>query len=102
MFPLNNFINFRYSEGDIMSHSNEWTDWHLTPRGWERGSTRVDGAGVTEKAIPGDRVLTKRWAEEKPSSFGGMSKELEDKWESDDKAAIEALIDKFGKCPEPL
>ncbi len=27
--------------------SDESTEWHLTPRGWESGSERVDVAGVT-------------------------------------------------------
>jgi hypothetical protein len=82
-----------------MSHSKEWTDWHLTPWGWERGSTRVDGAGVTEKAIPADRVLTKRWAEENLHRSVVCPKGLEDEWESDNKEAIQALIEKHGKCP---
>ena len=28
-------------EEDDMSASNEWTEWHLTPRGWERGSEKT-------------------------------------------------------------
>ena len=84
-----------------MSQSNEWTDWHLTPEGWVRGSTRRDGPGVDEKPTPSDRVMTCRWAEEK-ESFGPMSRDLETEWKSDDEAAVQVLIDKFGPCPEQL
>jgi hypothetical protein len=43
-----------------MPISDEWTDWHLTPKGWESGSLKVDGQGVTDIAPPDDRVLTVR------------------------------------------
>jgi len=85
-----------------MSHSNEWTDWHLTPEGWVSGSERTDGVGIEEKPIPPDRVLTKRWVEEQSSPFSSMYRGLETKWESDDKEAIQALLEKFGTCPEHL
>jgi hypothetical protein len=28
--------------GKIMAVSNEWTEWHLTPRGWEFGDEKTD------------------------------------------------------------
>ena len=84
-----------------MSHSNEWTDWHLTPRGWERGSERTDGVGIEEKPIPADRVKTMRWVEEQSSPWSDMYRGLEGQWTSDDNA-VQALIDKFGNCPEHL
>ena len=85
-----------------MSHSNEWTDWHLTPAGWVTGSERTDGVGIEEQPIPPDRVLTQRWAEEQSSPFGSMYRGLETRWESDDKETTQELIKKFGKCPERL
>ena len=42
--------------GVTMAASNEWTEWHLTPRGWEEGSGRLDGVGVTHAEPPTDRV----------------------------------------------
>ena len=44
-------------ERGFMSYSDEWTEWHLTPRGWERGSERTDGPDVEFKEPPADRVL---------------------------------------------
>jgi len=35
-----------------MSASKEWTEWHLTPTGWVRGSEKVDYQGV---AYSGER-----------------------------------------------
>ena len=79
-----------------MSITNEWTDWHLTPAGWVRGSTRRDGPGIQEQPTPEDRVMTCRWDEE------NMARELQTKWESDDKEAVRALIETHGQCPERL
>jgi hypothetical protein len=31
-----------------------------------------------------------------------MARELQTKWESDDKEAVRALIEKHGQCPERL
>ena len=35
-----------------MSLSKEWTDWHLTPRGWEAGSQQTDFGKETKFAPP--------------------------------------------------
>src|SRR5574343_541972 len=34
-----------------MAASSEWTEWHLTPRGWVRGSDQRDFAGVTTSRL---------------------------------------------------
>ncbi len=61
-----------------MTVRKEWTEWHLTPRGWERGATRVHGQGntwVEEPTRPllscvyqelesGDPPEIKKWSEE--------------------------------------
>jgi hypothetical protein len=85
-----------------MSASDEWTEYHLTPRGWEMGSDRVDGQGTTLKDPPADRVVTVRWREYLGSVYGKMKKYHEDVWESDDKAAIGELRRKFGDPPAEL
>lgn len=40
-----------------MSASNEWSERHLTPRGWEAGSEKLDMSSNIV-APPSDRVLT--------------------------------------------
>ena len=79
-----------------MSITSEWTDWHLTPVGWVRGSTKTDGPGYQEKPTPSDRVMTCRWDEE------NMARVLHTEWKSDDEAAVQDLIEKFGPPPEHL
>jgi hypothetical protein len=85
-----------------MSYSKEWTDWHLTPEGWVRGSERTDGVGIEEKPVPPGTVLTQRWLEEQTSPYSSMYRGLETQWTSDDKEAIQALLEKHGNCPETL
>jgi hypothetical protein len=45
-----------------MSASNEWWEYHLTPRGWIDGTEKTDFA-LTEKAPPEDRVATYKFSE---------------------------------------
>ncbi|HVO60352.1 MAG TPA: hypothetical protein VMT53_05420 [Terriglobales bacterium] len=85
-----------------MAASNEWTEWHLTPRGWERGSEREDGPGIKEKPAPADRVLTYRWKEYLSSVFSTMDRTSQELWRSDDEAAIKVLLEKFGDPPQSL
>ncbi len=85
-----------------MSLSNEWTDWHLTPDGWESGSERTDFGHIEEKEPPVNRVLTVRYSEVQTSVFGEMHRGHEARWESSDKEAIERLVKKFGDPPSRL
>ncbi|MFL6439340.1 MAG: hypothetical protein ACJ71Q_17320 [Terriglobales bacterium] len=85
-----------------MSLSKEWTDWHLTPRGWEEGSTEVDFGHVTEKDPPPDRVLTSRFSEELSSAYSKMSRWHNERWRSPDEGAVKALLEKFGPPPSSL
>jgi hypothetical protein len=85
-----------------MSLSHEWTDWHLTPRGWEEGSTEVDFGHVTEKEPPPDRVLTVRFTEKLTSPYSKMHTWHDEKWRSDDANAVKTLLDKFGPPPDSL
>ena len=41
-----------------MAIRKEWTEWHLTPRGWEQGSTRREGRGNEWRDEPADRLLS--------------------------------------------
>jgi hypothetical protein len=85
-----------------MSFSKEYTEYHLTPRGWEMGSERVDFQGTTFKDAPADRVQTYRWLEEQTSPYAKMWRGLELLWESNDKEAIKRLRDQFGEPPHSL
>jgi hypothetical protein len=84
-----------------VSLSEEYTDWDLTPRGWERGTERLDTGKTTEVKPPLDRVLTVRWLEEQisPSHRHESSNEL---WRSTDVEAIRELIEYFGTPPRSL
>jgi hypothetical protein len=83
-----------------MSLSKEWTDWHLTPRGWEAGSQQTDFGKETNIDPPEDRVLTSRFHEEISSRFSKPEKWHEEIWRSPDQNTIDALRSKFGVPPE--
>jgi hypothetical protein len=85
-----------------MSFSKEWTEWHLTPRGWESGSEYVDFGNLTAKEPPSDRVLTIRWLEEQTSPYAKMYRGHETMWESQDKETIAKLRKQFGEPPSHL
>jgi hypothetical protein len=81
-----------------MSQSNEWTEWHLTPDGWVRGSYRTDPTATKIVQPPADRVLTCKWSEYK-ETFGPMDKSSETLWEYDDKKQLRELVDRLGPSP---
>jgi hypothetical protein len=85
-----------------MSERHEWTEWHLTPRGWESGSNRIDPNNVTEKEIPVDRVISYRYREFMSSSFSKMDISLREVWNSQNKSVIKNFIQEFGSCPQRL
>lgn len=51
-----------------MSASNEWTIYHLTPRGWEKGTEKSDFAR-TDRPRPVDTVQTLEVRDYLSSSF---------------------------------
>jgi hypothetical protein len=67
-----------------MSMSNEWADWHLTPRGWEAGSRQTDFGRENTVDPPVDRVLTSRFHEEISSRFSKPDRSHEEQWRSGD------------------
>ena len=78
--------------------SSEWTEWHLTPQGWVRGSS-VTPYGRQTRSVPADRVKTcvlqMTGAEPHPSV------RLHDKVTFDPARAHE-LEERFGPCPREL
>lgn len=85
-----------------MSFSKEWTEHHLTPRGWETGSECVDFAGTTNREPPADRVWTWKWLEEQTSPYAKMHRGGTTIWKSDDQAKIDELVKQFGRPPQSL
>jgi hypothetical protein len=84
-----------------MSATNEWTDWHLTPEGWQRGTEKEDHA-TQHRPVPDDAVCSYRWTEYQSSSFSRVERSLDLVWASKDPAAIAALLAQFDQCPETL
>jgi hypothetical protein len=80
-----------------MAMGDEWTEWHLTPRGWERGSERQDAYGTKTKPPPTDTVLTVRYYD---YLRGGS--QLEEKWRSQDGAEVARLLKEHGEAPRNL
>ena len=82
-----------------MSASRESTEWHLTPRGWEAGTTKLDGT-TNERPTPEDCVLTEKYEEVLSSIFSKpTNKHVGEVWRSKDAAEVERLIKEFGQCP---
>lgn len=79
-----------------MSASNEWSEYHLTPRGWEAGSEKLDFGGVTSAPTPEDRVITIREHEYISSSFGPMEMWSAVVWTSADSARVSDLQSQYG------
>ncbi|RRA49499.1 hypothetical protein [Acidipila sp. EB88] len=85
-----------------MAIRNEWTEWHLTPGGWERGSTRVQGKGNTWADEPGDRVLSFVYKEVSTSASPEASITSEETWRSKTATDIDALLQQHGASPRML
>lgn len=84
-----------------MSASNEWTEWHLTPRGWEEGTCKTDTA-LNEVTPPRDRFLTMKYQEFLSSTYSKADIGTKEIWRSSDGLAIENLLRQFGPCPNHL
>lgn len=86
-----------------MAASNEWTEWHLTPRGWERGSKKTDFKGVTRKDKPTDSVMCMCYAEYAGYMVASSYREsLEETWRLDDDELVAKLLNEFGEAPQRL
>ncbi len=85
-----------------MAVRKEWTEWHLTPNGWQRGATRVHDQGNTWVDEPEDRVLSFVYQELETSGSEGIKKWAEETWRSKSATNIEELTRKYGPAPEKL
>ncbi len=85
-----------------MAIRNEWTEWHLTPDGWLKGSTRVQGKGNTWADEPEDRVLSYVYKEVETGSAPEARISLEETWRSKTADNIDALLKTHGPSPRQL
>ena len=85
-----------------MSASNEWTEWHLTLRGWERGSEKTDFGEAQIKAVPEDRVLSFKYREYMSSMHSKTDRSCAEIWRGANESLISELLAKFGDAPRRL
>ena len=88
-----------------MAPRREWTEWHLTPRGWEMGSTRHGASGNNWQSEPEDRVLSATYKEQQTSEQQVPVTGLEESWRTKDPekaSSIPGLLQKWGTCPKRL
>ena len=85
-----------------MSASNEYTEWHLTPRGWTRGTERVDFSNTQYRDPPRDRVLSIKYYEFMSSGYSKMEKGVTELFRSEDSVEVERLLGIHGDCLERL
>jgi hypothetical protein len=79
----------------------EWTEYRLTPGGWQSGSKRTY-FDCTKKLYPLDRVATERRIKEQSPADNETKSRTELLWESDDKQLVRKLRGKSGPSPESL
>jgi hypothetical protein len=87
-----------------MAIRKEWTEWHLTPRGWEKGSTRREGRGNDWRDEPPDRLLSYQHCELQAAS-GPARVTTEETWRTKEPAKIEQLesaLAQYGSAPSRL
>ena len=85
-----------------MSLSDEWTEYHLTPRGWETGTMKMDFSAREDRPRPSDAVLTICHREQQSSSFSKVDKTTTEVWRSNDETQLTELLKMFGKAPRGL
>lgn len=78
---------------------SSWTHWHLTPRGWERGSSKPGEGIPAEIPTPNDCVLTWLYRQDGIYPQRPVLREL---WRSPDAALVERLLAKYGPAPEMI
>lgn len=81
-----------------MSGIREWWEFHLTPKGWVKGSENMlDGA--KERPTPADRLLTIRQHEHAPSRYAAPQTWSAIVWRAGDTRAIASFREQFGQMP---
>jgi len=85
-----------------MAASNEWTEWHLTPAGWVKGSEKDDFNGLTLRGTPEGCVMTMKHSEYAGSVYSGVDRKDEMVWKYSDAALVDSLLRKHGPAPRHL
>ena len=85
----------------LMAIRNEWTEWHLTPAGWQRGSTRVQGKGNSWADEPEDRVLSYVYKEVETNGSEPKTSS-EETWRSKTATGIDEFLRRHGGSPRQL
>lgn len=85
-----------------MAASNEWTEWHLTPRGWVMGSEKDDFKGLTHREKPDDCVMTAKHSEYAGSVHSRLDRTDETTWKHSDVDLVESLLKQYGPAPRHL
>ncbi|QCI13342.1 hypothetical protein E6B08_19100 [Pseudomonas putida] len=85
-----------------MAASNEWTEWHLTPRGWERGTEREDFKPTVNRDAPADCVMTCKHSEVMSSSFSPVKSTDHTIWKHSDEQLLSSLLEQYGPAPKHL
>ncbi|PBB31178.1 hypothetical protein [Mesorhizobium sp. WSM3868] len=82
-----------------MSASNEWTEYHLTPKGWVTGTEKTD-FNLTERPRPDDAVQTVKVRDYLSSIYSSVDHTRKITWQSGDVHAIAKLKGKYGEAPD--
>jgi len=85
-----------------MAARKEWTEWHLTPKGWQKGATRVHGQGNTWVEEPVDRLLSCVYQEVETDTSTDVQKWSEETFRSKKTADVDSALKQYGPCPERL
>lgn len=83
-----------------MSASLEWTEWHLTPEGWKRGTIKSE-KGIQQTGEPVGSVARFQYVEDH-SGYGRDTSILTHTSSPVDLQAFEHLISLYGTCPTSL
>lgn len=78
-----------------MNFSQEWTEWHLTPKGWVKGSYKVDFKDTITLDPPKDRVLTRKYEEIITSVSAPLKIVKTNVWDNGNTDGIKKLYKKF-------
>jgi len=78
----------------------EFTEWHLRPSGWERG-TEVTDSSRNYKDAPDDRVMTCKYSEHMTSTLS-INSNCDIQWTNGNEVIIEHLKNLYGACPFKL
>lgn len=86
-----------------MYANEDRTEWHLTSRGWVRGTWSAHGAdwGTEEAETPEDRVATWVYSMFQGHSLAKTKTSVSRRWRSGRQREAR-LLEEFGPCPRSL